>query len=327
MFESFARHRRTANDASTAGTEVALLISTYQKPRHLKLVLASVALQQGVEGRLEVVVANDGSTDDTPQIVERFARGVAFPVKQTTHRRREFQVARCRNEAVAASSAPYLIILDGDCIIPPDFVVQHLRRRRRRVVMNGDCYRLEEEVSARIDEAAVRSGEYVDCVSAFERERIERADRDARWQNLIHHRRKPHLLDNNIGVWRSDLERVNGFDEDFVGWGNEDDDLGYRLRQDGIRIQSVLRWAKTYHVWHPRDATWTPNWHDGPNVARLFRKNRATRCVNGLVKLDANEAELGGAAAPPPESDATRIIAFPAPGSNSTPLTGHRLAA
>ena len=310
MFEFFADRRRKIESAGRRRPEVVLLISTYNKPRHLKLVLASVAMQQEVEGKLEVVITDDGSTDDTLQIVEEFAGMVDFPVKLTTHRHQAFQVARCRNEGVAASSAPYLIILDGDCLIPPNFVAQHLRRRKPRVVMNGDCYRLDERVSAYIDEEVVESGEFVDWVSESERMRVQQADRDSRWYNLIHHRWRPHLLGNNIGVWRTDYEKVNGFDENFVGWGNEDDDLGYRFRQAKIRIQSILRWTKTYHVWHPRDVSWTKNWHDGPNVARLFRRDRATRCVNGLLKLGPTEISQANDTSPWDESDETHVITF-----------------
>jgi glycosyltransferase involved in cell wall biosynthesis len=308
MFGSFARRRRALKIASTP--EVALLISTYHKPRHLKLVLASVAVQQGVDGKLEVVVTDDGSTDETIEIVERFAQTVDFPVKLTTHRHRAFQVSRCRNEGVAASSAPYIVILDGDCLVPRNFVLQHLRRRKRRVVMNGDCFRLQEDVSACIDESTVRSGEFVDLPSPAERMRVHVYDREARWHYFIHHRTKPHLLGGHIGVWRSDYERVNGFDEAFQGWGGEDDDLGYRFRQAKIRIQSIVRWTQTYHVWHSRDASCPAVWHDGPNVARVFRKNRATRCVNGLIKLDSTEAEREYADPPFGASDETRVIDF-----------------
>ena len=127
--------------------QVALILSTYQKPRHLKLVLASIALQQGVADKIELVVTDDGSTDETPRIVERFAQTVGFPVRFTTHEHRTFQLARCRNEGVSASVAPYSLFLDGDCVLPPDFVFQHLARRRPATAISGDCYRLDPATS------------------------------------------------------------------------------------------------------------------------------------------------------------------------------------
>ncbi len=221
-----------SNDKLIGGPqpEVSLIVTSYQKPRHLRLVLASIEMQAGVERQFELIVADDGSTDETPALVERFALAADFPVKFTAHPHESFQVARTRNEGVLASVAPYLIFLDGDCLAPPDFMVQHLKRRRRGVVMFGDRYQLEQDASAGIDEAMVHSGGYRALVTRRERRRLAKQDRKARWYNFIRHRSKPRLLGSNFGLWRADYERVNGFDENYEGWGCEDDDFGYRLR-------------------------------------------------------------------------------------------------
>jgi glycosyltransferase involved in cell wall biosynthesis len=238
-----------------------------------------------VAGRFELVITDDGSTDESFAIIERFADRVNFPVVLTTHRHAGFQLARCRNEGVAASSAPYLVFADGDLILPPDFVRQHLKRRRRNTAYSGDCYRLEANVSAQIDEATVRSEAYRDLVSPAELLRVRRIERLAGWQSLIRHRRKPDLLGGNVGIWRADFERVNGYDENFVGWGCEDDDLGHRLRRVGVRVRSINRWTCAYHVWHPQHATAPAAWIDGPNVAYYLRRHREYCCRNGLVKF------------------------------------------
>src|SRR3954471_7635786 len=94
--------------------EIALLMSTFERPRHLRLALESIARQSGVEGRMELVVTDDGSTDETPEIVRDFAASVNFPVEFTTHPHTTFQLARGRNEGVRASRAPYILFLDGD---------------------------------------------------------------------------------------------------------------------------------------------------------------------------------------------------------------------
>lgn len=269
--------------------EAALIVSTYQKPRHLQLVLASIAMQAGVAGKMELVVTDDGSTDETRHIVERFAQAVDFPVRFTTHEHRTFQLARCRNEGAAASVAPYLLFVDGDCILPPDFVAQHLTRRRPATTFSGDCLRMEEAISARVDEAVIRSGIYRDWVLPAESRRLAKVDRKARLYSLIRHRSKPKLFGGNVGVWRSDFERVNGYDEDFEGWGCEDDDLARRLRQVGLRIQSIMRWTRAYHLWHRRESTAPARWRDGANVPRLLSNDRPTFAMNGLRKIAQGE--------------------------------------
>lgn len=87
--------------------DIALCIVTYQRPRNLAMVLESIAVQQGVRPeQMELVVSDDGSTDETPKVVEDFGRRVSFPVKFITHQHLTFQAARCRNAAAAATKAP-----------------------------------------------------------------------------------------------------------------------------------------------------------------------------------------------------------------------------
>src|SRR6185369_6959913 len=135
--------------------EIAILVSSYQRPQHLRRALLSIAMQRQVAGKLEVVVTDDGSTDETPQLVRAYAQSVDFPVRFTTHPHAASQLARCRNEGAAASQAPYILFLDGDCVLPPDHVAIHLAQRRPGRVMAGNCVRLDQTTSARIDEQVI----------------------------------------------------------------------------------------------------------------------------------------------------------------------------
>jgi glycosyltransferase involved in cell wall biosynthesis len=292
--------------------EIAILISTYQRPQHLRRALQSIALQRDVAGQMEVVVTDDGSADETPQLVSDFARSVDFPVHFTTHPHSTFQLARCRNEGVAASTAPYLLFLDGDCILPPDHVAIHLQRRRAGVVMAGDFMRLDEAVSARVDEKVIRGGEFVNWASPDEARGLRAKIRKARFYQWIRHPTKPKLFGNNVGIWREDYERINGYDENFQGWGCEDDDLRLRLRRAGVRIESILPWTHTYHLWHPVDVTYPDKWRAGRNVAYLKRRGVLVRCRNGLVKRRIEDIHLRVVGCPPPTTLA-RLI--PAPSS------------
>lgn len=264
--------------------EIALLMSTFERPRHLRLALESIARQVGVLNRMELVVTDDGSSDETPAIVRDYAAAANFPVQFTTHPRSTFQLARCRNEGVRASRAPYILFLDGDCILPPDHVSLHLARRKPGTVMAGDCCRLDEATSAHITSEVVARGEFAGWGGASELARLKKLDRASRFYNLIRHPTKPKLIGNNVGIWRADFERVNGYDENYQGWGCEDDDLRYRLRRAGVRIESILRWTHTLHLWHPNDRTMPAHWKEGANVQYFQRRGRLTRCRNGLEK-------------------------------------------
>ena len=80
--------------------ELSVILTTYERPQHLERSLASLAQQQNMAGRFEVVVVDDGSKDRTHDVVRQFARTVDFPVKLTTHEHQGFRVALCRNDGV-----------------------------------------------------------------------------------------------------------------------------------------------------------------------------------------------------------------------------------
>jgi GT2 family glycosyltransferase len=265
--------------------ELSVILTTYQRPEHLARSLASLALQRGMDGRFEVVVADDGSQDRTRGLVRNFARTANFPLTFVTHSHRGFRVALCRNDGVRASTAPYLLFSDGDCIFPPDHLEKHLLARRPKLVRGGDCLRLGREATEQIDVASIASGAYRSWVSPRERQRMFQKWIKEQYYLLMRFRAKPKLTGCNIGISRDDFEAVNGFDENFVGWGCEDDDLAFRLRKAGRRIASVLGYTHAYHMWHSTDPSRPKKWNDGPNVNRLMRLDRPIQCRQGLVAI------------------------------------------
>ncbi len=272
--------------------EITLLIASFQRPDNLRRCLSSVALQQGVEGRFEVVVNDDGSRDDTARMVQLFATQAAFPLKFVTHPHQGYRVAACRNAGVRASRAPYLLFTDGDCILPPDHLRIHLEQRRHGAVNGSDCLHLDRETSEALDETAIRNGDYRRWATLGERWRVRREHWDSRLNWLLRHPHKPKLFGNNIALWRSDLEHINGFDERFRGWGGEDDDLRLRLRAAGLRIRSLRHLTRTWHLWHPPADSVPARYRDGPNVPRVQRPFRLTRCLQGLKQRRLGEMSI-----------------------------------
>ena len=275
--------------ASTS-PDIAVLVSSFERPQHLLRVLHSLAAQEGVEGRFEVVVTDDGSRDQTLRLADDFASRAPFRVKVSTHPHETFQLARCRNEGVRASSAPYLLFLDGDCMVPPDHLRIHLERAQRKVVQAGYCVLLDEQTTATLSVDDVLSGRFLELASDQELKKLAKMHRKARFYEWIGHPSKPKLFGGNVGIHREDYESVNGYDEAFEGWGCEDDDLRIRLRQAGVRVRSILGWTRTYHLWHPKGETSPANWRDGRNVDKIRRQQIATRCRRGLFPLDREAA-------------------------------------
>jgi hypothetical protein len=185
---------------------------------------------------------------------------------------------------VAASAAPYLLFTDGDCILPPDHIRWHLEFRRPGRVVVGDCYRLDRAATERVTERVVRSGTFVDEIPRSERRRLAAKALRAQCYYLLRLAMLPRLTGNNVGLWRADLERINGFDESYVGWGFEDRDLQRRLARLGLRFKSILHRTATCHLWHPPAPSFARNGLGTQNRAYYGRRHVPTRCAFGLAE-------------------------------------------
>ena len=277
---------------ATAPIDVSILVNTFEKPRHLALVLESIALQRA-DCRLEVVVSDDGSTADTAAVVAAFAAHAPFPVRFTTQPHDGFRLARVRNAAARLARGDYLLFLDGDCVVPPHHVAAHLARRRHGTALLGYCARLSRARSELLVPENLPHADLAALVPHAEQRALARRWRKAWWHAALRHPTKPRLAGGDFGVWRHDFARVNGFDERFVGWGQEDDDLGLRLRAAGVRLESILDATASLHVWHPTDPSAAVRWRDGPNVAYFERRGRLTACRRGLVERPAASLHWG----------------------------------
>jgi glycosyltransferase involved in cell wall biosynthesis len=287
--------------------DISIIVCTYQRPANLRRVLASIAGQRGVDGRFEVVVADDGSTDETPQIVRQFKQSVRFPVHFTTHPHDGFCPGRARNEGVAASRGEYTLLLDGDCMLPRNHLEVQLAKRRPGVVRVGDSIRLAEGPSASVSEEFARHGRFARLASLAEHARIKVRAAKSSFYNLRNHPDRPRLIANNVALWRKDYERVNGFDQSYVGWGAEDDDFGFRLRRAGLQLRSILWWTTCYHLWHPKVPSAPAGRTGGSNYEYLCRGFHLIKCCDGLRKRTWQDITFA-AAGPLPASTAMRQV-------------------
>ncbi|MBM4021332.1 MAG: glycosyltransferase [Planctomycetes bacterium] len=282
-----------SDSSPPSGIDTSILVTTFRRPRHLALVLESIALQRRVPRDFEVIVADDGSDDTTADVVAAFAATADFPVRFTTEPHDGFRLARTRNHAARLAKGDYLLFLDGDCILPRGHLAAHRDRRRRGLTLLGHCARLGEETSRLLVPENLSITNLAGLVSRQESRALARRHRRARWHAAIRHPSKPRLTGGDFGVWRTDFERVNGFDERFVGWGQEDDDLGLRLRAAGVRLESVLDLTWSLHVWHTTDPTATRRWRDGANVPYFGRRGRLTVCRRGLRRRGRDDLVWG----------------------------------
>ena len=100
---------------------IGIIVSTYNNPEWLRKTLFGYTLQTVMPD--EVVVADDGSTSETRDLIDQFRD--RLPIKHVWHEDRGFQKSEILNKAIAASTSDYLIFTDQDCVPRRDFIATH----------------------------------------------------------------------------------------------------------------------------------------------------------------------------------------------------------
>lgn len=234
---------------------IALIVTTYNRPDALAAVLEGCLVQ--TDTNFEVIVADDGSTRDTADLVEACKARAPFVIRHVWQEDAGFRAAAIRNRALAATAADYIIFTDGDCVPPPDFVASHRRLAERGWFLSGNRLMLTQAFSEQVlrDKLPIHLWQTRDWLRARQNGQIERLlpllrlavpgwlrkQLPDRWQGA---------KTCNLSAWRADLLKVNGLDESYTGWGLEDSDLVIRLLRAGIHNKSARFAVPVFHLWH-----------------------------------------------------------------------------
>ncbi|HVR74030.1 MAG TPA: glycosyltransferase [Planctomycetota bacterium] len=270
---------------------LSVIVSTYNRPGALRLVLEGYA--RSSSGAFEVIVADDGSTDETGDVVAEAARRSGFPIRHVRQEHRGFRLAAARNLAVRAASGDVFLFTDGDCIPFPDSLDEPSARCRPGQAVTGDRCLLSREETERLLPREAR----VEDLFAAARRRDRGRLRALRWKNRFYGwtglKARPKLLTANAAVHRADFERVNGFDERFVGWGYEDEDLARRLRRAGVRILDASLESLVLHLFHPIHESHRPSARHGENYRYFRQRSFLTRPLLGLSTRKVEDLSIG----------------------------------
>lgn len=262
---------------------VSVVLSTYRKPRELAASLAALErARRPDDDWLEVLVADDGSGDETREVIEEHASRAPFRIEHVHHADEGFRLARIRNLAIGRSRGEVLVFIDGDSLVHPEALELHARRcRPGRAHAGARCF-LDEAESARVLVGELEALEAGRVAARREAGRRRRRYLESLFHRTIGWKMRPKLIGGNCAIHRQDLERINGFDERFVGWGLEDDDLARRLRDSGTIPRDGTLDCLVTHLFHLTHPSHRPTMHHTPNY-RYFHRGRAlARCRYGL---------------------------------------------
>ena len=270
-------------------TTISLLISTYNWKEALALVLRSVATQSRLPD--EVIIADDGSREDTAKLLKEIARDFPVPLRHVWQPDEGFRKARILNCAIAAARGNYIIQVDGDMLLHRHFVADHLSLAQPGRFLQGTRARTTEGETARLIAGGTpRFGWFVDAYFRDDKDRstyhFGRRHHTLRlpWLARLKASSSGHPMGCNVSFWREDLLRVNGYDERMQGYGTEDLEIDLRLRNAGLKRSQIKFAALALHLEHRSVAPTDPSDPDLPNNQLLYtaRDEGRIRSEHGL---------------------------------------------
>ena len=236
--------------------KVSVIFSTYNAPRWLEKVLWGFAHQTVSD--FEIVIADDGSAQETADLIERIKAKIAIPIRHVWQPDEGFQKCRILNKAIAASTGEYLIFTDGDCIPRADFIEQHLLHADKDTFLSGGYFKLPMDISELITEEDVRSQRVFDT-AWLEAHGLPKSHKSWKllargvWAQILNtiSPAKPTWNGHNASCYKTHVIAINGFDER-MQYGGEDCEFGDRLRNHGIKPRRIRYSAVCVHLDHAR---------------------------------------------------------------------------
>ncbi len=234
---------------------ISILLATYNWPEALQKCLESLASQ--TDTNFEIIIADDGSKSETRDLIEKIKPQFPVPITHLWQEDLGFRKTRILNQAITAAQGDYLIFLDGDCIVQPDFVSQHRALSQHGYLVTGSRVLLSDRLTKELLTWPQWNYSYFwknllnfrasGAINKYWPLKIKLGD--GFWRNY----RKfvwRRIKGCNMACWKSDAQAIGGFDESMTGWGHEDADFVFRLQNTGLIRKSGSWSTEVLHLHH-----------------------------------------------------------------------------
>lgn len=272
--------------------QASLIISVYNNIRALELILSALSVQKN--RHFEIIIADDGSGKDMHKFIQLYKKTSSLDINHVYQDDKGFRKNKILNSAIKEAKSNYLIFIDGDCIPHSNFTHEHISHKEISTVLCGRRVNLSKRFSDRITPEKIISKEM---------DKVRLSHVLDSWRNKsvrstyieegfilknkllrkLFSKGEPHIVGCNFSLYKSMMEKINGFDENYVGPGfGEDSDIELRLRLAGYKFKSVRNLAVLFHMHHPATAQSKENSDYFYNIA-CKRNEFVTK--KGLVRL------------------------------------------
>ncbi len=260
--------------------KVSLFLTTYNWPAALSLCLKSIATQTHLPD--EVIIADDGSKPPTLEVIKQFQKNFPCRIIHVWQEDKGFRINTIRNKAIQKASYPYIIQIDGDVILNPHFVADHMNFAKKGRFVAG----------RRLGLSKIDTRQYCDVLKLPKLKALR-----IKTIALLHH----HLLYNsksvrgvrgcNMAYWKKDAERINGYDASWEGKGPDDKEFAIRLVYANVKIYNLKYYAIQHHLYHGEEGLLN-NYKKNQGLYAETIANRSIVAKDGLRELMEYEKDI-----------------------------------
>ena len=270
--------------------DTSIIISTYNSPKWLEKVLIGYNNQS--YQFFEIVIADDGSGQETLDLIEFIQSKVFYPIVHVWHKDNGFQKSQILNKAIQKCSTPYIIMSDGDCIPRQDFVACHVKYREEGFFLSGGYFMLPMSISKLISNEDINTGRCFDLKwlkshglnRTFKNFKLTAKGFVSWFLNTITPTNAS-WNGHNASGWKKDILSVNGFDER-MQYGGQDRELGERLFNYGIKSKQLRYSAVCVHLDHPRGYKTKESIEKNLQIRSKVKSEKSVWTASGIIKSE-----------------------------------------
>jgi len=225
-----------------------LIICTYNWPEALALVLSSTILQSELPD--EIIIADDGSDGRTSKVIKAFSKKTAVPIIHSWQSDKGCRIPHSRNRAIARSCSEYIIMIDGDTVLHLDFIKDHKKAATKGVYIQGSRVLLQESYTENLLKKNVFQSPNFFSNDAKNKLNMLRSPFISFLFKSIKNQKLNRIRGCNYSVYKEDILKVNGFNEEIKTWGREDSEFVQRLFNCGYKKIHLKFSGIQYHLYH-----------------------------------------------------------------------------
>lgn len=264
--------------------KITLVITTYNWPDALFLVIKSIRNLTIFPD--EIIVADDGSNDETRELIAAINQEFEMNIIHSWQQDNGFRAARSRNNAIYKSSGDYIILIDGDVILHPNFVKDHIDNAEEGFFIQGSRVLLNKNQTKKALLRKIVNFSFFDSGLKNRKNSI-----NSKLLSLIFSNKKNHLngvKSCNMAFYKKDFIKINGFNNDFEGWGREDSEFVVRMINSGVNRKNIRFSAIQFHLWHNENSRIFLAKNDAILEDAILKRTKW--CENGISSIEKNES-------------------------------------